>query len=104
MLRPALAVFLVLQLVLIQLMAVSPALHEELHDHDCHGHSPKEPPCVVELWQASGGQEIPPPVMVPEAEEVLPMVAMVLAPCRSLLLPAGHFRGGRGAHSPPRAP
>lgn len=99
LLKGALALFMLLQLALVQVMAASPSIHDALHHH---GERPDQPPCAVALWLATGGGDPPAPVAAPAPAE-LPVTTTAEAPSAPLLSPT-HLRGGIAAHSPPRAP
>ncbi|GAA5481798.1 hypothetical protein [Haloferula sargassicola] len=105
LIRPLLAILLILQLGIIQLMAVSPALHEEWHGHCSHKHEGgRDFPCAVDLWLATGGEELPAPVVVPRMAESPPPLNPVIRACTVAILSAAHLEGGITAHAPPRAP
>lgn len=101
--KSVIAVFIVVQLALVQAMAASPGVHDALHHH-CDNHDSPAPVCAVDLWFTHGGGELPQPVVAPLPDEAPPAVDFTATAPGHPLLPPAHLNGGIAAHSPPRAP
>lgn len=92
------ALVVLVQLLVIQAMAASGALHKCLHDHAGDpGHE-----CAVTLMQ-DGGYDTVAPEVIPVVVTVEPPAAppIVAIPADSI---PGHLVGGVLAHAPPRGP
>ena len=92
------AIVVLAQLLLVQAMAASGALHKRCHDHA--GEADHE--CAVTLM-LSGGYDIVAPDIVPvDAKTPLPPEPVAIASFH-VAVPA-HLIGGVLAHAPPRGP
>lgn len=85
-----------------QIMAASPAFHDECHHHDHDHHDDGSQPCVVDLMLAGGYGFHVPSVTPVEITTARPLPDIFIS-VPSEITP-GHLISGLLAHAPPRGP
>jgi hypothetical protein len=93
------ALVVLVQLLMVQAMAASGALHKRCHDHaDEDGHQ-----CAVTMLLTGGYDTVAPRVVLIGRQAAAPPPAAVAVP-RPVDAAPPHLRGGVLAHAPPRGP
>ena len=92
------AIVVMVQLIVVQAMAASAALHEHCHDH---AHEP-EHECAVTLMLQGGYDKVTPDIVPVDCHPEPPLVVVELP--AAILTESAHFIGGVLAHAPPRGP
>ncbi len=92
------AIVVILQILVVQALALSGELHQSCHDHS---HEPAHE-CAITLFAHSGCDKVNP--------DIVPVYSQALTPTAPLGLPVAieaeptHLVGGVLAHAPPRGP